>query len=82
MLDHWLIIEHEDKQSGVMAPSLCLKKILMLLNKMENKKKKTKPFSWNQKEARGQKTQHQVEFVWLWPLGQPCRERMLLKGRQ
>ena len=45
---HQLIIGHEDKRSG-MAPGFYLRWVLMLLHKTENK-----PFSWSQKEARGQ----------------------------
>lgn len=41
MLDLWLIIELEDKKSGVMTPSFCLSNILMLLNKIGNKGKNT-----------------------------------------
>lgn len=52
-LDPWLIIELEDKKSGVMTPSFCLSKILMLLNKIGNKGKSTLFFPRTKKEARG-----------------------------
>ena len=75
---HQLITGHEDKKSG-MAPSFCLRWVLMLLHKTENK---VKAFFLEPKRSQRTNIQHVVEFVWFRPLGQTLRERILLKGRQ